>query len=81
MNESQLQFEVEQGGASQENTILEILQHSIPGHWVSMTHLGNCAGCWAVHSRIAGLRKKGFAIENMVDRTQKPHRSFYRLAP
>lgn len=81
MNESQLAFEVEQGGESQEEIILAVLQHSHPGHWVSMKYLGNVAGCWAVHSRIAGLRKKGFKIENLVDRKTKPHQSFYRIAP
>ena len=77
---NQLEFDVEQGGESQEDAILDILQHSLPGHWIPMKRLGEIAGCWAVHSRIAGLRKKGFVIENHVERTSKPFHSFYRLA-
>lgn len=51
------------------------------GQWVSMTTLGMAAGCWAVHSRIADLRRKGHAILNRTVHVRYPKRklSFYQL--
>lgn len=55
-----------------------------PGQWLDMTYLGTQIGAWAVHSRIADLRRtRLWAIENRV--TVKPgtgHRiSQYRYTP
>lgn len=49
------------------------------GEWVPMPEIGKCSGASVVHSRIAELRAKGFRIDNRVDRTCRPKKSFYRL--
>lgn len=47
--------------------------------WLSLPYLVEISGGYAVHSRVADLRKRGHDIEQMsVRRTGKVH-SFYRL--
>lgn len=75
---TQLEFDTAQAGESQNTAILEYLKASV-GEWVPMPTLVEVGGGCAVHSRISDLRKLGHQIENQVDRSQKPYRSFYRL--
>lgn len=49
------------------------------GQWVPMPDLVEASGAYAVHSRVADLRAAGHQIENTVDRSSRPHRSYYRL--
>jgi hypothetical protein len=47
--------------------------------WLSLPYLVDVSGGYAVHSRVADLRKRGHDIEQMsVHRAGKVH-SFYRL--
>lgn len=48
--------------------------------WVPMPTLSDASGAYAVHSRIAELRKRGHVIENKVTRQQDGTRmSWYRI--
>lgn len=46
--------------------------------WVPMPRLAEVSGAYAVHSRVAELRGKGFAIECRQE-GRRPRKSFYRL--
>ncbi len=64
---------------SQSSVILDILI-ALRGRWVSMPDLATASGGYAVHSRIAELRKHGHVIENKVERRADGKRvSRYRL--
>ncbi len=64
---------------SQSSVILEILI-ALRGKWVSMPDLVEASKGYAVHSRIAELRKAGHVIENKVERRADGKRvSRYRL--
>ena len=66
---------------SQAGTILSRLQaaREFDG-WVPMPILSDVSGAYAVHSRVAELRKRGHTIENKVTRQQDGTRmSWYRL--
>jgi hypothetical protein len=53
--------------------------HNVPVDWVSLPDLVQACGGYAVHSRVADLRRRGHDIEQMsVHRAGKVH-SFYRL--
>lgn len=65
-------------GQSQCDRILDALQYE-RGHWVPMPDLARIAGAFAVHSRIADLRKRGHRIEAMQQRHGRKVWSFYRL--
>lgn len=66
---------------SQCEVILAALQES--AGWVPMPLLAARAGCYAVHSRIADLRRRGCLIlnrtENVREGKRLVRRSFYRL--
>ena len=48
--------------------------------WVPMPILSDVSGAYAVHSRIAELRRRGHRIENKVTRQQDGKRlSWYRM--
>lgn len=79
MNEAQLEFLQVASVKGQNGAILAALRAEA-GQWVSMTTLGAIAGCWAVHSRCADLRKLGYRIENRRERRDGKVHSFYRLA-
>lgn len=80
MNEIQTEFLTDQAGDSQNARVFQFLKlHQ--GCWVDMPRLVEIGGGYAVHSRIADLRKAGHRIENLVDRSAKPYKSFYRLLP
>lgn len=48
--------------------------------WIDMPWLSRFSGCYAIHSRIADLRRLGFNIENKVERGERSQcKSWYRL--
>ena len=49
------------------------------GAWVPMPNLAHDSGAYAVHSRVAELRKRGYAIEQRSDRHGRRVMSYYRL--
>lgn len=56
----------------------ELTRHR--GKWVPMPALARAADCYAVHSRIADLRKSGLQILNRTEQGQSGKRlSFYKL--
>ncbi len=84
---NQTTFEQSGAGLSQADKILLALrvQQSCCGGmiadtgWLSLPYLVEFCGGYAVHSRVADLRKRGHDIEQMsVRRAGKVH-SFYRL--
>ena len=84
---NQTTFEQSGAGLSQCDLVLLRLRRAlqtaqtlnVPVHWVSLPDLVQACGGYAVHSRVADLRKRGHDIEQMsVHRDGKVH-SFYRL--
>lgn len=77
-------YEATGAGVSQADRILEALLRASTecplGHeWVTLPQLVAVSGAYAVHSRVADLRKRGYDIEQIsVRRSGKVH-SFYRL--
>lgn len=67
-------------GLSQCDAILAMLKHKV-GQWVPMPDLASVAGAYAVHSRIAELRKRGHRIDSRQERMPGTRRvwSYYRL--
>lgn len=64
---------------SQANKILARLK-SAQGRWVTMPGLSAISGAYAVHSRVAELRKRGHRIENRIEQRDNGTRlSLYRL--
>ena len=50
------------------------------GCWVSLLHLHHVSGAFAVHSRVAELRRRGYSIENRTERAEDGAcESWYRL--
>ena len=83
MNMNQVTFEAIGGGLSQCDKILMVLSDAARDpmaiDWVSLPNLVKACGGYAVHSRVADLRKKGYGIEQTsIRRSGKVH-SFYRL--
>lgn len=85
MNQPELDFREQGGGASQENLILQRLM-AAPGQWVPMPALAHCSGSLNVHSRIACLRKRareqhlGWQIPKpKYERDGRVIHSFYRV--
>jgi hypothetical protein len=75
----QMEFAVRGAGRSQCERIADALRAKI-GQWVAMTDLWQASGAFAVHSRIADLRKRGLAIEHRNERASSGvTHSFYRL--
>jgi len=64
--------------ADYEARILAALEYE-RGHWVPMPDLARIAGAFAVHSRIADLRKRGHRISHMNQKNGRKVWSFYRL--
>lgn len=68
-------------GSSQCDIILAELQRCA-GEWVPMPQLSQLSGAYAVHSRIADLRKRGYPIppaKRVTAPGSKTIHSFYRL--
>ena len=75
---TQAEFALERKPSSQCDLILdELLRYG--GNWVSMPRLYKVSGAFAVHSRIADLRKRGYSIEQRSERVGGTCRSEYRL--
>lgn len=71
-------YQASEAGTSQADRILEALRLAAGG-WVQMPGLVRASGAYAVHSRIADLRKRGLRIEQeSVNRGRQVY-SFYRL--
>jgi hypothetical protein len=66
---NQREFEFSGAGSSQCECILNRLRAE-PGQWIPMPTLWKCSGAFAVHSRIADLRKRGHHIEHRNDRAE-----------
>jgi len=66
-------------GQSQCDRILAALESKL-GQWVPMPYLARIAEGYAVHSRIAELRKRGHRIEAMQERCGRKVWSYYMLA-
>jgi biotin operon repressor len=77
---TQLEFQLRGNGASQCDRILDALQDA-RGDWVSMPELARVSGAYAVHSRVADLRARGFHVEHRSERGEdgRTIHSFYRL--
>lgn len=69
----------QESGESQASKILARLQRE-PGEWVPMIALARISGAFAVHSRIADLRRAGHIIDHQNLRYGKKIHSYYRLA-
>lgn len=67
---------------SQADKILQRLQAAKDfDGWVPMPILSEASGAYAVHSRIAELRRRGHRIENRIERRDDGTRlSWYRIA-
>lgn len=65
-------------GTSQCELIMDVLVVE-KGKWVGMPTLAHFSGAYAVHSRVAELRKRGHVIEQRSERDGRKVRSFYRL--
>jgi hypothetical protein len=77
--ETQLEFSVSSGPRTQNGRLRELFL-ARPGEWLSMVELGQAIGAWAVHSRVADLRRQGLAIENRIEVAADGKRlSYYRL--
>jgi len=67
-----------QSGKTQCQRILKLLEENKPSP-VAMTLLHRESGSLNIHSRIADLRKRGHAIENIVERVNGKTHSYYKL--
>jgi hypothetical protein len=65
-------------GITQCEAILRALQ-AREGEWVPMPILARYAGAYAVHSRIADLRRRGHRIEHKNEHAGRRIYSFYRI--
>ena len=81
---NQTTYEQSGAGVSQADRIFDALlrastECAVADGWVTLPQLVAISGGYAVHSRIADLRKRGYDIEQTsVRRAGKVH-SFYRL--
>lgn len=71
-------YEATGAGLSQADRILAKLREAAGG-WVQMPQLVQASGAYAVHSRIADLRKRGLRIEQESVNRGRLVFSFYRL--
>lgn len=75
----ELAFRANRGGVTQTDTILRVLLER-RGEWVSMPELWRASGAFAVHSRVADIRKRGFTVEQRSRRDQDGTcKSCYRI--
>lgn len=57
---------VRTGAGESKNAIVLRMLEGRAGEWVSLGELVSAGGGYAIHSRVADLRKAGHAIENQV---------------
>lgn len=75
---SNLEKHILDSNVSQGSKILYYLYRR-RGQWVSMPRLWRASGAFAVHSRVADLRREGHAIENRTTQSGREKHSEYRL--
>lgn len=75
---NQKEYEAAKRGESQADRILNRLTLCI-GDWVEMPELARVSGAYAVHSRVADLRKRGHVIDQVSVKRGCDIHSFYRL--
>jgi len=85
MTQSELTFRSQYPPDTQNGRLAAILAKH-PGEWLPMTDLGREIGAWAVHSRVADLRRLGMAIEHKNERRTnlwgvRSCHSYYRFVP
>jgi len=79
MNQLEIAFRAHNSGHSQKEKILKELSR-VWGQWVEMPVLWRVSGAFAVHSRIADLRRDGYVIEHKNEWSEDGVcKSFYRL--
>ena len=49
------------------------------GEWLPMPYLYSMSGAFAVHSRIADLRRHGYTVETRVEHVKNKVNSYYRI--
>jgi hypothetical protein len=49
------------------------------GDWLALPDLVAAGGGYAIHSRVADLRRQGHTVENKIERKDGEKHSFYRL--
>jgi len=66
--------------ASTQNEIIFTRLQQTPNEWVEMTELARLAGCFAVNSRMADIRRvRQVTIENRQETKGRKRHSFYKL--
>lgn len=82
MTQTELPFHATKNGQSQAAKLERIFRDN-PNRWLSMTELGQQIGAWAVHSRVADLRRRGMTIENRTKRDNRSNQtiSYYMFIP
>ena len=75
---TQSEFSLQSKPTSQCDLIHAELERNA-GNWVAMPRLWKVSGAFAVHSRIADLRKRGLTIEQRSERVGGTCRSEYRV--
>lgn len=78
MTQLELDYRRHASGQTQKQKILRELLRMF-GEWVEMPVLWRVSGAFAVHSRIADLRRDGFEIEHKNKWDDGICKSFYRL--
>ena len=78
MNETSL--EAPPAPPSQEDKILAYLKQ-YENEWVSMPTLVAASNSYVIATRVSGLRKKGYVIEQRNEYVGKDCHSWYRLLP
>jgi hypothetical protein len=76
---TQLEFTTTRAGQSQNAKLRDYLL-ARPNVWLPMPTLADAIDAYAVHSRIADLRKSGMTISHKSE-GQSPRKSFYRYEP
>lgn len=74
---NQTEFVKTGAGATQNEIVLRLLEMR-RGDWVGLTELVEAGGGYAVHSRVADLRREGHVIENRTERKGRRRVSSYR---
>ena len=84
ITQAELDFRAARGGLTQ-NAKLAMLFLDRPREWVPMTELARVLGCFAVHSRVADVRRrfaeKGGDIFNRTRLVDGQRHSFYWFCP
>lgn len=76
---NQADYAAANAGKSQADRILAYLRQGQPAGWAHLPDLVKTSGSYAVHSRIADLRKRGYRIEQMSVHQGRAVHSFYKL--